>query len=104
VHPREPDVILATVSEGPHGDNVHGELWRSSDAGRTWQHCTDGFPASTEANIDTFHVIFDEHGTAWAVVGSDLYASDDDGATWRTHWTAPSAIGVLSSRSGQSGE
>jgi hypothetical protein len=50
------------------------------------------------ANIDTFHVTFDEAGVAWAIVADELFVSRDNGATWAVHWTAPASIGVLSSR------
>ncbi len=93
--PDNGDVILATVSDGPHGQDVHGQLWRSEDAGRTWRHVTDGFPASTQDNINTHHVAFAPDGLAWAVVGKVLYVSSDTGRTWREAWQAPEPIEML---------
>ena len=55
VHPDDPDCLLATVSKGPHGD-AEGQLYRSDDAGQTWEHVTNGFPESVSHNIDTFHI------------------------------------------------
>ena len=93
--PGNPDVILATVSDGPHGDNVHGELWRTDDAGRTWRHITDGFPASTPDNINTYHVAFETDELAWAVVGDAVYVSGDGGVSWRQIWRGPEPIIML---------
>ena len=91
VHPRDPDCLLATVSNGPHG-HADGRLYRSADAGCTWTHVTDGFPPTTRGNIDTFHIAFSPEGAAWATVESTLYTSADRGATWRTPWEAPEPI------------
>ncbi|MGB2755442.1 MAG: hypothetical protein WBD75_10660 [Phycisphaerae bacterium] len=98
VHPARPDLVLVTVSDGPHGDDVHGMLYRTEDAGRSWTHVTGGFPASTAKNIDTYHVAFSPAGVAFAVVGPALYASRDCGATWRRTWKAPESIRMLAAR------
>jgi hypothetical protein len=98
VHPSDPELVLATVSDGPHGDNVHGRLYRSADAGLHWEHVADGFPASTPDNIDTFHVAFDEAGQAYAVVGNVLYSAGPEAAEWSPAWEAPSDIIMLSAR------
>ncbi len=98
VHPDDPDLVLATVSDGPHGENVHGQLHRSEDAGLNWTHVIDGFPHSTWKNIDTFHVTFAGDGTAWATVEKDLYVSRDRAANWRRHWRAPERIVMVSAR------
>jgi Sortilin, neurotensin receptor 3, len=95
VSPDDPDLLLATVSDGPHGDDVHGQLFRSEDAGHTWTHIQDGFPASTPQNIDTFHLRFDTRGTAWAAVGSALYAGRDHATRWERFWDAPEQILML---------
>lgn len=97
-HPGEPDLILATVSDGPHGDNVHGQLYRSEDAGRNWAHVADGFPESVRENIDTFHVAWAEDGTAWATVDRDLYVGRDRATEWERHWQAPERIVMVSTR------
>jgi photosystem II stability/assembly factor-like uncharacterized protein len=77
---------------------VHGELWRTEDGGQSWTHITEGFPVSTEDNIDTFHVVFDNNGTAWAIVKNRLYAGREKGTKWEEYWTAPEAIGMVSCR------
>ena len=94
VHPGDPDCILTTVSDGPHGENVHGGLFRSDDAGVTWQHISDGFPGSTCENIDTFHVLFDGSGVPWASVGPTLCRGCASGR-WDVFWQAPEPIVML---------
>ncbi len=95
VHPQDPDLLLATVSDGPHGGDVHGQLYRSADAGRSWQHVADGFPASVAENIDTFHVAFGSAGVAWACVGRRLYVGHEGAAQWEEFWQAPEDILML---------
>jgi len=95
VHPRDPDCLLATFSQGP-GLRVEGRLYRSEDAGRTWVHVTGGFPASTRENIDTFQVAFSAGGSAWVAVEEKLYRSADRGINWEVVWTAPEPIAMLS--------
>ncbi|MHC4480447.1 MAG: WD40/YVTN/BNR-like repeat-containing protein [Planctomycetota bacterium] len=97
-HPEDPDLVLATVSDGPHGDDVHGQLYRSEDAGRNWTHVAAGFPASTTRNIDTFHVAFSPGGVAWGVVGRTLYVGRERASEWATFWEAPERIQMLACR------
>ncbi len=97
VHPREPDTIIATVSDGPHGDNVHGRLYHSTDAGHTWHQAGGDWPV-TRKNIDTFHIAYALDGSAWGIVQRTLFRSDDRGATWRAFWEAPAPIKMISCR------
>lgn len=93
VHPDDPDFLLASVSNGPHGGD--GRLYRSENTGRHWIHVTNGFPASREHNIDTFQIAFDRAGCAWAAADQFLYASSDRGQNWDAVWSAPEAIQLL---------
>ncbi len=95
VHPQDPTVMLASVSDGPHGDDVHGQLYRSQDGGANWQHVVKDFVASTPQNIDTFHVVFDARGDAWAIVGDTLYHGRFAGRLWRAYWQAPEPLLML---------
>jgi hypothetical protein len=95
VHPDNPDLLLASVSDGPRGRDVNGQLYRSEDRGRSWAHVTQGFPPSTSGNIDTYHVAFAKDGQAYAAVESALFRSRDDGRTWSRIWTAPDPIKQL---------
>ena len=94
VHPQDSDCILATVSKGPH-DDAQGRLYRSEDAGQTWEHVTHGFPESAPGNIDTFHVAFSQNGEAWAILGQTLYRSTDKGCSWSEAWEAPENIEMI---------
>ena len=98
VHPEDPDLILCTVSDGPHGDNVHGQLYRSEDGGRNWEHVADGFPESSPDNIDTFHVTFTPDGTAWAIAGRNIFIGRDRASHWERFWRAPEAPIMLHAR------
>ncbi len=93
VHPTDPDVVLASVSNGPGGGDAR--LYRTDDAGATWSHVVDGFPAACEKNIDTFQVVFTVDGTAWAVVGSTLYEGRRGGSEWASVWEAPEPLRML---------
>lgn len=98
VHWNHPDLILASVSDGPHDreHDVNGQLYRSTDGGRSWEHVTGGFPDSTPRNINTCHVTFSTDGRAWACEGRRLYVSEDEGGSWRRVWDAPERIVMLS--------
>jgi hypothetical protein len=100
IHPYEPDVVLCGVSDGPSGSNVHGELYRSEDAGLNWVHISDGFPESTKKNIDTFHIAFWGRDVAWVCDENTLYLSRDKGMSWEAHWKAPEEITLISCLSG----
>ena len=95
ISPRDPDVMLATVSDGPHGEDVHGQLYRTGDAGRSWQHVTGGVPASVPENINTFQTAFAKGKAAWLALGRALYRSSDDGVSWRVAWEAPDTIRMV---------
>ena len=99
VHPRDPDCLLASVSDGPTRTDARGKLYRTDDAGKTWTHVTKGFPASTEGNIDTFHIAFSPEGTAWAVVDAGLYRSRDRGKSWERFFESPQTIVMISCES-----
>lgn len=58
VHPKNPDIALCGVSDGPRGADVHGQLFFTEDAGRNWNHVKKGFKDSTKKNIDTFHIAY----------------------------------------------
>ena len=95
VDPEDPECLLATVSDGPHGDDVHGQLFRSWDCGKSWNQVITGFPGSTPDNINTHHLRFETAGLVLACVGRALYASRDSGNTWRVVWRAPSPIACI---------
>ena len=95
VHPEKPDLVLASVSDGPRGGN--GRLFRSENAGADWEHVNvdNGFPTSVDQNIDTKRVAFSSDGSAWVAVGKTLYMSQDSGKTWSIRWEADENIRAL---------
>lgn len=95
VGPDNPDLILASVSDGPHGDDVHGQLFWSGDCGTSWRQVEGEFPRSTRQNINTYHVAMLRGGRAYAAVGADLYHSADSGQHWRKAWAAPDEVIML---------
>ena len=95
IAPDDGDLMLASVSDAPHGEDVHGALYRTDDAGRSWAHVAEGFPATTRVNINTFHVAFGPGGLAWAAVQRDLYVGRDRARRWEKFWEAPGRIVML---------
>ena len=93
VDPADPDALLASVSDGPHGGRA--QLYRSVDGGGRWTHVVEGFPASSPGNINTFQIAFDADSTAWAALGPRLYASQYRGERWEVVWQAPQPIRLL---------
>ncbi len=95
VAPDNPNLLLATVSDGPHGDNVHGQLYRSEDRGLTWRHIQEGFPKAVTENINTHHVVFDSSGFAWVIIDRTLYIGTEAATIWRAFWEAPEPLQLL---------
>ena len=95
VHPHDPSLVLATVSDGPHGENVHGQLYRSDDCGRNWTPANGEFPDATAENINTHRVCFGPDGRAWALADGSLYLAEGRADDWRRIWDAPASADVL---------
>jgi hypothetical protein len=93
------DLMLATVSDGPHGRNVHGQLYRSQDAGRTWSHVVDPVPDSTPENINTGRVAFTRGEVGWVAIDTALYRGEDRATNWREIFRAQEPIEWISARS-----
>ncbi len=93
VDKEDPDLLLASVSLGPH--QGEGRLYRSTDAGASWRHVSRGFPPYIEGNIDTFCLAFSGVDRAWAAVEQTLYRSDDLGESWTEAWEAEAPIRAL---------
>ncbi|MDE0016117.1 MAG: hypothetical protein OXU51_08025 [Candidatus Poribacteria bacterium] len=86
VHPADPDLLIATVQNGPRGGGAW--LCRSEDGGATWTQLNDQLTASTD-RIRTGYITFTSEGTAWAVIGDTLYIGKDRAADWHPFWTPP---------------
>lgn len=86
VDPSEPDLMIASVQNGPRGGGAW--LCRSDDGGATWSELNDHLTESTD-RIRTGGVAFTSDGTAWAVIGKTLYIGKDRATDWNAFWTAP---------------
>ena len=84
-HPTDPDLLIATVQNGPRGGGAW--LWRSEDGGRTWTQLNDQLTESTD-RISTGSIAFASDGTAWAVIGNTLYIGKNRATDWSIFWTA----------------
>jgi len=102
-----PDVLYASLweaREGPWEDNnqfqgTGGGLFKSTDAGNTWQPLTNGLPKNvTQINVAIAAsqpsrlyaaVATTEHGEYGSGAGLGLYRSDDAGETWHVATTDP---------------
>ena len=86
VHPADPDLLIATVQNGPRGGEAR--LCRSENGGVTWTQLNDQLTESID-RISTGCIAFTSDGTAWAVIGKTLYIGQDQATDWRAFWTAP---------------
>ena len=86
VHPADPDLMIATVQNGPRGGGAW--LCRSENGGTTWTALNDQLTEPTE-RIRTGYIAFTADGTAWAVIGKTLYIGKDRATDWSPFWTAP---------------
>ena len=86
VHPTDPDLMIATVQNGPRGGGAW--LCRSENGGETWTELNDQLTESTD-RISTGYIAFTADGTAWAVIGKTLYIGKDRATNWSPFWTPP---------------
>lgn len=103
ISPEDPNILLCAVSNGPRGTDVQGQLYRTSNAGKEWEHVSNGFPDSTRKNIDTFHIAFENKDVAWVTDEERLYVSTDKGLSWELFWEAPSEIQQITCRKQNTG-
>ncbi len=95
IDPRNPDVVFAAVMGHSYGPQKERGIFKTTDAGRTWQHVlfVDENTGASDIAIDpnNSRVLF---AGAWTLEihtwgrssggpGSGLYASRDGGATWQ---------------------
>jgi len=86
VHPTDPDLMIATVQNGPRGGGAW--LCRSENGGATWTDLSTQLTASAD-RIRTGYIAFTSDGTAWAVIGKTLYIGKDRATEWSPFWTPP---------------
>ena len=89
VHPHEPDTVFVFPING--GDKRYppgakARVWRSRDAGETWQELGDGLPDSFFVAVMRDAMCADDHEQAGLYVGARngaVWGSADAGETWR---------------------
>ncbi len=84
VHPADPDLLIATVQNGPRGGGAW--LCRSENGGAIWTQLNDQLTESTD-RISTGSIVFASDGTAWAAIGKTLYIGKNRAIDWSPFWT-----------------
>ncbi|KQW53729.1 glycosyl hydrolase [Nocardioides sp. Root1257] len=89
VHPHEPDTIFVFPING--GDrryppDAKARVWRSRDAGETWEELGDGLPDGFYVAVMRDAMCADDHdrtGFYFGARNGAVWASADEGASWR---------------------
>lgn len=88
VHPHEPDTIYAFPlrgSEGRYPDEANARVWRSRDAGGSWEALGKGLPDNFFVGVMRDAMSADDHDSAGVYLGArngSVYASADSGESW----------------------
>lgn len=89
VHPHEPDTVYVFPLDGSAGRHpVDGKarVWRSRDAGETWEELGAGLPDSFYVAVMRDAMCADDHRTPGVYFGTRngaVWGSADEGDTWR---------------------
>ncbi|RYU12269.1 WD40/YVTN/BNR-like repeat-containing protein [Nocardioides iriomotensis] len=89
VHPHDPDTVYLFPLSGSGGRYpVDGEarVWRSKDAGETWEALDDGLPEHFFVGVMRDAMCTDQHdpvGVFFGARNGSVWASTDEGDTWR---------------------
>lgn len=89
VHPHEPDTVYLfplNAGEGRYPTDGKARVWRSRDAGGTWEELGDGLPDQFFVAVMRDAMCTDDHERAGLYFGARngaVWGSFDDGATWR---------------------
>ena len=89
VHPHDPDTVFVFPING--GDRRYppeakARVWRSRDAGATWEELGDGLPEAFYVAVMRDAMCADDHTRAGLYFGARngaVWGSADEGATWR---------------------
>jgi hypothetical protein len=90
VHPRRPDTLyLFPIQAGEHRypPEAKARVWRSTDAGESWQELADGLPDSFYVAVMRDAMCADDQDPAGVYVGArngTVWGSADEGETWRS--------------------
>ena len=89
VHPKEPDTIFVFPNNG--GDGRHppegkARVWRSQDAGESWEELGTGLPDLFWVSVMRDAMCADDHAAPGLYFGARngaVWGSTDSGDTWR---------------------
>jgi photosystem II stability/assembly factor-like uncharacterized protein len=88
VHPHDPDTVYVfplDASSGRHPLDGKAAVWRSRDAGETWEELHEGLPEDFYVAVMRDAMSADDHDTAGIYFGGRngaVWASPDEGDTW----------------------
>jgi hypothetical protein len=89
VHPHEPDTVYVFPLDGGAGrypPEGKARVWRSKDAGETWEELGNGLPDAFYVGVMRDAMSADDHESAGIYVGTRngaVWASADAGESWR---------------------
>ncbi|MDN4160520.1 WD40/YVTN/BNR-like repeat-containing protein [Nocardioides abyssi] len=88
VHPHDPDTVYVfPLGDGRFPPEGRARVWRSRDAGESWEELGEGLPDGVWAAVVRDAMCTDEHAEAGVYVGArngTVWCSTDAGDTWRT--------------------
>lgn len=88
VHPHEPDTVYVfplNAGEGRYPTDGKARVWRSRDAGESWEELGEGLPDYFYVGVMRDAMCADTHASAGLYVGARngaVWASADAGETW----------------------
>ncbi len=88
VHPHEPDTVYVFPLNGSgqrYPPDAKARVWRSKDAGETWEELGTGLPDDFYVGVMRDAMCADDHADAGIYFGARngaVWASPDSGATW----------------------
>jgi len=89
VHPHDPDTVFVFPlggGEGRYPPDAQAQVWRSRDAGATWEGLSTGLPGSFYVAVMRDAMCADDHDRAGLYLGARngaVWTSTDDGSSWR---------------------
>jgi hypothetical protein len=89
VHPHEPDTVYVFplgAGEGRYPPGGKARVWRSRDAGETWEELSKGLPEAFYVGVMRDAMTADDHEAAGIYVGTRngaVWASADSGDSWQ---------------------
>jgi photosystem II stability/assembly factor-like uncharacterized protein len=89
VHPHEPDTVYVfplNDGAGRYPPDGKARVWRSRDAGETWEELSKGLPEAFYVGVMRDAMTTDDHESAGIYVGTRngaVWASADSGDSWQ---------------------